>query len=65
MSEWVTINSLPLCNFCQQEGTEQKAEYDFKTRMGPWANGCKRHWKQYRAYESLGTGMGQQLILRR
>jgi len=52
----VVVGSIPECNFCQ-DGTP--GMYDFATRMGPWANGCEKHWKQFRANTNLGTGMGQ------
>lgn len=37
------------------------AEYDFRTRVGYWANGCKDHWEKHRMYEDLGIGKGQKL----
>ena len=46
------------CDFCGAE-----ALYDFKTQMGPWANGCQEDYEAYRLYQNLGTGMGQKLIL--
>lgn len=39
-----------------------EARYDFKTKMGPWAFGCEKHWRQYRASAKLGTGLGQKLV---
>lgn len=53
----VLVPELPDCNFC-----EKKANYDFKTRMGPWANACVTHYRQNRLYAVLGTGKGQMLI---
>jgi len=50
------VPSIPSCNFCN-DGTP--GPYDFATRMGPWANGCERHWKQHRANPKLATGSGQ------
>ncbi len=44
------------CDFC-----EKPALYDFKTKMGPWANGCKDHYRRYRAFKELGVGKGQSL----
>ena len=44
------------CDFCKNQ-----AMYDFKTKMGPWANGCRDHYLQYRFYEELGIGKGQLL----
>lgn len=52
----VVVGSIPACNFCT-DGTP--GPYDFKTSMGPWANGCEAHWRGYRASTTLGTGMGQ------
>ena len=54
--EIVVVGHIPECNFCQ-DGTP--GPYDFATRMGPWGNGCERHWKMYRAASTLGTGKGQ------
>lgn len=53
--EVVVVERVPECNFCQ-DGTP--GPYDFATRMGPWANGCVRHWKEYRV-GPLGVGTGQ------
>lgn len=52
----VVVGSIPDCNFCQ-DGTP--GPYDFKTTLGPWANGCEAHWKEHRASGSLGVGQGQ------
>lgn len=52
------VARLPRCDFCGKE-----AEYDFKTKMGPWANGCQEDWEQNRYFTGLGLGMGQKLIL--
>ena len=52
----VVVPSIPECNFCQ-DGTP--GPYDFPTVMGPWANGCETHWKEYRASARLGVGTGQ------
>jgi hypothetical protein len=54
--EIILVDSIPACNFCK-DGTP--GPYDFATRMGPWANGCKQHWELYRAAPTLGTGKGQ------
>lgn len=58
MGEQVIVSTLPTCDFC-----DNLARYDFKTRMGPWANGCPEHWRANRLYPTLGTGKGQKLIL--
>lgn len=52
----VVVSHIPACNFCE-DGTP--GLYDFATTMGPWANGCERHWKMYRANYELGLGKGQ------
>lgn len=52
--EIVVVSEIPKCNFCDELGP-----YDFPTRLGPWANGCETHWKQYRVSPSLGVGKGQ------
>jgi len=50
----IRVVSIPKCDFCEQRGP-----YDFKTRMGPWAHGCEKHWVEYRAAAWLGLGLGQ------
>jgi hypothetical protein len=57
MSDRVTVQTLPRCDFCGAE-----ARFDFATRMGPWANGCERCYRCYRASATLGTGRGQRLV---
>lgn len=57
--EVVVVSSIPDCNFCQ-DGTP--GPIDFATRMGPWANGCESHWRQYRAASGFGTGKAQRWI---
>lgn len=52
----VVVAEIPACNFCT-DGTP--GPYDFATTMGPWANGCERHWEMYRASPTLGVGSGQ------
>ena len=56
----VTVAKLPECDFAP---CEHPATYDFKTKAGPWANGCAAHWKQNRAHKELGVGKGQQLVV--
>lgn len=58
MSESVEVVSLPNCDF----ECNDFASYDFKTKFGPWANGCNRHWIENRAFPTLGTGKGQRLV---
>jgi hypothetical protein len=55
----VVVATIPSCYFCELEGRDVPGPYDFATRMGPWANGCERHWRAYRARPALGVGAGQ------
>jgi hypothetical protein len=53
--EVVVVTSIPQCNFeCEKPGP-----YDFKTIMGPWANGCLEHYQAFRAFPDLGVGKAQ------
>ena len=61
MAETVVVVEYPRCDFCPI-GVLGTARYDFKTRMGPWANGCPTHYAQHRAYVDLGTDKGQLLV---
>jgi len=66
MSTTVTVSTLPRCDFADEGGCSTQppaARYDFRTAFGPWANGCERHWRQYRATPQLGTGHGQRYHL--
>lgn len=56
MSTEVKVSKIPKCDFCDSD-----AEYDGKTRHGPWANMCKFHWDLH-GIGKLGTGYGQKLI---
>lgn len=48
------------CDFCVQQGlTNSKAKYDCRTSLGPWANVCESHFRQYGV--GLGLGKGQKL----
>jgi hypothetical protein len=58
MADKVIITQPKKCDFCPAQ-----AEYDFKTYMGPWANACEDDYLFYRAYQTLGTGKGQKLVL--
>lgn len=61
MSKSVKVARLPKCDMCE-DGT--LAQYDAKTKMGPWANMCGPHFNMYAANNGeLGTGRGQELIL--
>lgn len=61
------VNTMPDCDFAEYDDDECKGEdrFDFKTQMGPWANGCNLHYERYRLYMDLGTGKGQRLVLNR
>ncbi len=52
----VEVTAIPACNFCT-DGTP--GPYDFRTKMGPWANGCEAHYQEHRAHPHLGVGHGQ------
>jgi hypothetical protein len=58
----VILTQVKLCDFCKIRGIQSPAEYDFKTRGGPWANACEKHYDQHKAYPTLGLGKGQKLI---
>jgi hypothetical protein len=60
----VRVERLPECDFCRaEEGVRRPARFDFRTRSGPWANGCQRHFEREAATQVLGTGNGQRLLL--
>jgi hypothetical protein len=63
----VEVSSLPKCDLCNPMGFpgghQEVAEYDGRTKQGPWANMCKRHFKQHGV--GLGLGKGQRLVLRK
>lgn len=58
--QFTVVSSLPLCSFNR---CTQSARYDFKSKDGPWGNGCDRHYLEHRLYTELGTGKGQRLML--
>jgi hypothetical protein len=60
---YARVQRLPDCDFCKEEGVKRPARYDFRTRRGPWANGCERHFKEQAATHVLGEGAGQRLLL--
>jgi len=62
MGKYVRMRELPKCDFCREEGSEETARYDAKTRMGPWAYMCPEHFDMY-TDRRLGTGVGQYLLL--
>lgn len=45
------------CNFCPEE---MKPVVDGRTKMGPWAAMCEKHFKEHGI--GLGTGYGQKLV---
>lgn len=59
------VHTMPECDFADeaQTCTPDEDRYDFKTKQGPWANGCTWHWQTHRMYPELGTGKGQKLVL--
>ena len=57
----VPVPELPSCDFCR-DGTE--AHWDFRTKMGPWANGCDRHFEEHRVSANTGVGFAQRLFVR-
>jgi len=58
--EIIEVPKLPWCDFCNDGLT--LAEYDFKSNMGPWGNGCEKHFTRFSMTGKLGTGYGQMLI---
>lgn len=55
------VDRIPPCDLCNHLGEPpHPAEYDGKTRMGPWANMCERHFRMYGV--GLGMGRGQKLF---
>jgi len=62
MGDRVIVSELPPCDFCVEEGVDRPAHYDAATKMGPWANMCEEHFRQYGI--GLGTGRGQRLVLK-
>ena len=59
MSKSVTVDYVPPCDFDAAHGP---AYADFKTNLGPWANGCVKCFKRYGG--ALGTGKGQELVVK-
>jgi hypothetical protein len=64
MSTQVIMNELPNCDICARQGKTRKARYDAATRWGPWAYMCNTCWFMDAASRELGTGIGQELILK-
>jgi len=51
----VEVAELPKCRFCNTT-----AQYDGKTKNGPWTYMCQIHFNEYGI--GLGTGKGQRLV---
>jgi hypothetical protein len=53
---------MPMCDICKNNGDETvPAQYDGRTKSGPWANMCITHFNLHGV--GLGTGKGQKLVL--
>ena len=59
--EVVEVGEFPTCN---ADRCSAPALLDFKSKYGPWANACKRHYPQLagRVKPHVGTGIGQWLV---
>jgi hypothetical protein len=64
MGTQTTVSTIPNCDVCANAVVPQQvpAYADAKLNIGPWANVCRKHFEQHGC--SLGTGRGQELILR-
>lgn len=56
MSNQVEVVNLPNCDFCGEV-----ANYDARTKVGPWANMCQSCFENFGV--GLGLGAGQRLVL--
>ena len=56
----VIVAKRPNCDFCAKDGRTVPAMIDGKTKMGPWANMCNKHYARYGI--GLGLGKGQKLM---
>ena len=64
MSLTVKMAKRPLCDFCRHGkklSDDGLAQYDAKTKDGPWAYMCRAHYGTYGF--KLGTGWGQRILL--
>lgn len=61
MANEVRVAELPDCDYCLTYRRKVPALYDGKTKSGPWAYMCKRHFGAYGV--GLGTGKGQRLVV--
>lgn len=60
MADTVIVETIPPCDI---PGCTHPARYDGKTKMGPWAYMCGTHFLAHGL--GTGTGLGQELILRK
>jgi hypothetical protein len=58
MTTKAMVSILPKCDFCTE-----KAKYDGKTIMGPWAYMCLKCFGEYGI--GLGLGLGQELVVQK
>jgi len=56
MSKQVEVVALPNCDFCGEV-----ANYDARTKIGPWANMCQHCFENFGV--GLWLGAGQRLVL--
>ena len=65
MSTSVKVSVIPNCDICADAIVPQQisAYADARLSIGPWANVCRKHFDTYQC--SLGTGRGQELVLRK
>lgn len=63
MSDTAYVSKLPTCDIheLQLGETGVIAEYDGKTKQGPWANMCASCFEAHGV--GLGTGRGQRLVV--
>jgi hypothetical protein len=61
MAVEVKVRELPMCDICKSGGQVRPAQYDGKTKLGPWAFMCEFHFNLIGV--GLGTGRGQRLIV--
>lgn len=59
------VKELPNCDFCEQIGIITPAQFDAKTKQGPWANMCQPDMVEHSMFgiDGLGTGKGQRLVV--
>lgn len=61
--DWTVAETaeMPDCDFCAESGKKRTAQYDGRTKFGPWAYMCDTHFRAHGI--GLGLGKGQRLIL--